>query len=268
MDASKRHDVWNDGTSYEAYMGRWSRRIAVQFVHWLDRPAALDWLEVGCGSGALTAAILSDGDPATLESIDSSEGFVETTRRNCTDSRLTVKCGDGEQLDVDDACKDVVVSGLVLNFIENRSKALAEMRRVARPDGTVGFYVWDYPGAGVEFMRHFWSAAIACDPEAGRFTEGSRFSFCTEVGLLELADGASLTRLRSTTIEVESLFASFDDFWHPFTLGVGPAPGYCASLSDDHRDRLRQTLVEQLPIQADGSIPLKLRAWAIAGQPG
>lgn len=266
METSKKHDAWSNGSSYESYMGRWSRRIAAEFVDWLDKPPELDWLEIGCGSGALTSQILSIANPRRLDSVDPSEGFVQTTTENIVDDRLFVSVGNSEHLEFPDASKSVVVSGLVLNFIENRDLALSEMMRIVKPGGTVAFYVWDYPDAGVEFMRHFWSAAIQCDPDAIQFTEGKRFSWCNEGELKSIATNAELTNITSRAIEVPSIFNSFDDYWRPFTLGVGPAPGYCANLPAQKREEIRATLEKQLPQSADGSIHLNLRAWAVAGE--
>jgi ubiquinone/menaquinone biosynthesis C-methylase UbiE len=265
MDKSNKHDAWNDGASYESYMGRWSRKIAVEFLRWLDMSARLDWLEVGCGSGALTSTILTRTSPNTVHAIDPSEGFVEATNRSISDARLSVAVGKGDDLRFSDASMDIVVSGLVLNFIDNKEEALAEMVRVAKPSGKIAFYVWDYPGAGVEFMRYFWKAAVECDPEAEKYTEGQRFSYCNERDLLAIAGDAGLLRLKSTALEVASIFTSFDDYWQPFTLGVGPAPGYCAKLPEAQREKIRESLRSQLPIMEDGSIHLKLKAWAISG---
>ena len=163
--------------------------------------------------------------------------------------------------------KDVVVSGLVLNFVPDRAKALVEMRRVARPDARIGFYVWDYPNGGVQFMRAFWNAAKVLDPSAAALTEDRRFPFCTPEGLTDLANEADLQSVQVTAIEVPTVFKDFEDFWSPFTLGTGPAPGYCMSLAVDARDRLKTRLSETLPRQADGSIHLTTRAWAIKAHP-
>ncbi len=263
--SEEQHDAWNDGSSYENYMGRWSRLIANRFIEWIDQAPNQDWMEVGCGSGALTSTILDQTNPRSVLAIDPSEGFVNTTLSNASDSRLSAKVGDGTSLGADDSSKDAVVSGLVLNFIPDQHKALSEMRRVSRPGGCVAFYVWDYPGAGVEFMRHFWNAAIEVDPEAVKFTEGTRFAYCNEDDLRTLAENAGLSNLKSRAIEVPSVFRSFDDYWLPFTLGVGPAPGYCANLPAAQREQIRAKLEADLPIAADGSIELNLRAWAISG---
>ena len=170
---------------------------------------------------------------------------------------------NAEALGLETASRDVVVSALFLNFVPEKDKALAEMNRVARAGGTVGFYVWDYPGGGVEFMRAFWNAATALDRDALDLAEDRRFPYCTPDGLVDLAAKAGLTSVVCTPIEAPTRFKDFDDYWTPFTLGAGPAPGYCARLGPEARDRLRRKLYESLPRGEDGSIALKARAWAI-----
>jgi SAM-dependent methyltransferase len=267
MVDTARHDAWQAGQSYEQYMGRWSRQVAPLFVKWLDAPAGAEWFEVGCGTGALTANILSLSDPKSVVAIDPSAGFLEEARSRIADQRVVFRVGEALNLGVTEQSKDVVVSGLVLNFVPDRAKALVEMRRVARPDASIGFYVWDYPNGGVQFMRAFWSAAKDLDPSAGALTEDRRFPFCTPEGLTDLANEANLHSVQVTAIEVPTVFKDFEDFWNPFTLGTGPAPGYCKSLTDDARDRLKARLSETLPRQANGSIQLTTRAWAIKARP-
>jgi ubiquinone/menaquinone biosynthesis C-methylase UbiE len=263
MAEASRHDAWQAGSSYDLYMGRWSRQIAPEFLDWLDISNGLDWLEVGCGTGALSAAILRRWKPTSLHSIDPSEGFIATARQNVTDSRATFAVGDAQALAVESASKDVVVSALVLNFIPDRVKALAEMKRVTRQGGTIAFYVWDYPGGGMQVMREFWTAATALDPAASDLTEDKRFPFCTPEGLTALVKQVGMISIAQRAIEMPAIFTDFDDYWRPFTLGAGPAPGYCVKLSPDARERLRQKLSDTLPRQDDGSITLKLRAWAV-----
>jgi SAM-dependent methyltransferase len=261
MTSTSRHDAWQAGDSYEQYMGRWSRQIAPRFLDWLGAAPNLDWLEVGCGTGALSSEIVARCAPRSLVSIDPSEGFLAAARAKVPDARVTFQAGDAQALPVDGASKDVVASALVLNFVPDRARALAEMKRVARPRGRIGFYVWDYPGGGVEFMRAFWRAATELDPGATDLTEDKRFPFCTPEGLRELAGGAGLSA-EVTAIEVPTVFKDFDDFWRPFTLGAGPAPGYCANLAPDARERLKQRLRANLPASEDGKIHLAARAWA------
>ncbi len=265
MTQASRHDAWQAGERYEAYMGRWSRQIAPRFLDWLAAPGDLDWLDVGCGTGALSAAILARCKPKSLVSMDPSEGFLAKARANIPDGPVVFQAGDAQSLAADSGSRDVVVSGLVLNFVPDREKALAEMKRAARSGGTVAFYIWDYPGGGVEFMRAFWNAATALDPNARDLTEDRRFPFCTSDGLTALARGAGLAEVDCIAIEAPTIFRDFEDFWRPFTLGAGPAPGYCMSLDPDARQRLREKLHDSLPQREDGSIALKTRAWAIKG---
>jgi SAM-dependent methyltransferase len=268
MSQTSRHDAWQAGDSYDAYMGRWSRQIAPRFLDWLDMPPGLDWFEVGCGTGALSAAILAQCDPKSLLAVDPSQGFVAKARASLGDGRAEFQVGDAQALPAESATRDAIVSALVLNFVPDKEKALAEMKRVARDGATIGFYVWDYPGGGVEFMREFWKAATALDPGARDLAEDRRFPFCTPDGLADLAKRAGLARIEGTRIEVPTVFKDFADYWRPFTLGAGPAPGYCMSLDEGARQRLKKKLQDSLPRRPDGSIPLKTRAWAVKAVAG
>ncbi len=263
MAETSRHDAWQAGDSYDAYMGRWSRKVAPRFLDWLAPDDGLDWLEVGCGTGALSAAIVERQNPQSLVAIDPSEGFIARARFNVPDNRVQFRVGDAQSLDLDPNSRDIVVSALVLNFVPDKTKALSEMKRVARDGGRIAFYVWDYPGGGIQFMRAFWNAATALDPSVLNLTEGLRFPFCTAEGLTALAAGAGLRDIEVIAIEVPTVFADFDDYWRPFTLGAGPAPGYCMSLDSEAREKLRQRLADTLPRRGDGAIPLTAKAWAL-----
>jgi SAM-dependent methyltransferase len=261
--SQSRHDAWAAGDAYDQYMGRWSRRIAPLFLDWLDAPKRARWLDVGCGTGALSAAILNACEPHSVQGLDASEGFVAQARANVADARAQFAVGDAQMLHLPEAQFDVAVSGLVLNFVPHRAKAVAEMRRVTRPGGVAAFYVWDYPGGGVEFMRAFWTAAAELDPNARDLGEGLRFPFCSREGVLELAEQGGLANAECAALETSTMFADFDDYWRPFTLGAGPAPGYCVSLDPQAREALRQRLSDTLKRQPDGSIAMKARAWAV-----
>ncbi len=261
--AEARHDAWQAGDRYEASMGRWSRQVAPRFLDWLALPEGLEWLDVGCGTGALSAAILARCNPRSLLALDLSDGFVATTRAALVDARADVRLGDAQALPAESGSRDVIVSGLVLNFVPDRPKALAEMKRVARAGSPAAFYVWDYPGGGLEFVHAFWLAAAALDPVAAGLCEDKRFPMCTPDALTALATGAGLDRVECTAIEVPTVFQDFEDYWHPFTLGAGPAPGYCASLAPEARQLLKERLQATLPRQPDGSIRLDARAWAV-----
>ncbi|UZF90863.1 class I SAM-dependent methyltransferase [Bosea sp. NBC_00550] len=266
MTESARHDAWSAGDSYNRYMGRWSRQIAPQFLDWLDAPVGVDWLDVGSGTGALSAAIVARCSPKSVLAIDPSEGFLQTAQGALSDERVQFRLGDAQALPAEAGSVDVIVSALVLNFVPDRKMALGEMRRVGRPGALIGFYVWDYPGGGIEFIRAFWRAAIQLDSKVLDLMESRRFPFCTPDELTALVKDAGLDVLDHALIEAPTIFQDFDDYWQPFTLGAGPAPGYCMSLKPDHRERLRQKLAETLPRQEDGSIHLKARAWAVKAQ--
>jgi SAM-dependent methyltransferase len=268
MSGVAKHDAWSAGDSYDAYMGRWSRKMAARFLDWLKPAEKLDWLDVGCGTGALSSAVLNRCNPRSLVGIDPSAGFVAAVQRNVDDKRARFEVGDAQKLPLDDHSRDIVASALVLNFVPDIPKALAEMKRVARRGGTVAFYVWDYPGGGMGFMRAFWNAAIALDPAASGFAEGKRFPFCTAAGLTELVSNAGLQSVESTALEIPTVFTDFDDFWRPFTLGAGPAPGYCVSLPEEAREKLRQKLSDNLSRGHNGAIALTARAWVVKAHAG
>jgi ubiquinone/menaquinone biosynthesis C-methylase UbiE len=254
-------DAWSAGASYEQYMGRWSRRIATDFVDWLEPPREADWLEIGCGTGALTAAVLAKSGPRTILATDQSGGFIAHARDTIDDPRARFEVADARNLPADDASVDVVTSGLVLNFVPDRVAALREMQRVLKPGGLVSFYVWDYPGGGMGFISAFWQAARAIDPKTEQLNEKSRFPFCTREGLAAICAEAGLPAPDVATIEIETLFSDLEAFWTPFTLGAGPAPGYCMSLPEDDRQRLKSSLAERFG--AEGPISLTARAWAV-----
>ncbi len=255
------HDVWGAGQSYEDYMGRWSRAIARHFVAWLQQPGGLDWLDVGCGTGALSSTILERCAPRSLLGIDPSEPFIEHARRANPAPNARFVVGGASALNASDASVDIVTSALAYNFFPDRPAALREMRRVVRPGGLIAVYVWDYPGGGMGFMDAFWSAAIVTDPTDAAHNERNRFPFCTPDGLCGELAAAGLGEVEVRAIEETARFTSFEDFWHPFTLGVGPAPGYCMSLGEAARQALRHTLETRLG--ATGPIEFPAQAWAV-----
>ena len=238
--------------------------MAAAFVSWLDVPAGRRWLDVGCGTGALTASVLAGAGPAEITGVDPSEGFLATARARVTDPRASFRVGDARSLPLPDGAFDVVVSGLAINFVPDPGRAAAEMARVSGPGGVVAAYVWDYAD-GMAMMRHFWDAAAAADPEGAGLDEGSRFPLCRPEPLDQLWSGAGLTDVSVRAIEIDTVFAGFADFWDPFLGGQGAAPAYVASLSGGKRDAIRELLRTRLPVEPDGSIRLTARAWAVRG---
>jgi SAM-dependent methyltransferase len=261
MSQDRVSDTWERGNPYERYVGRWSRQVAPLFLSWLRVPAGRKWADVGCGTGALCAAILDHCSPSSVTGVEPSEGFLATARDNLGD-RAVLRQGSATAIPLGDSSVDAVVSGLVLNFVPDQRAALAEMARATGRAGTIGAYVWDYAGK-MELMRHFWDAAAALDPGAAKLDEGARFPLCRPEALMELFAGAGLDDVEVKAIDIETPFASFDDYWQPFLGGQGPAPAYAMSLAEAGRARLRERLRERIPARADGSISLTARAWAV-----
>jgi SAM-dependent methyltransferase len=265
MSESSTSMFGNDSDSYERYMGRWSRLVAPEFHAGLKTAASSQWLDVGCGTGNLTQAILESCDPATVYGIDTSTGFLDRARQAIPDQRASFEVFDTETLPVESSAFDVVASGLVLNFIPNVELGIAEMVRATKPDGTVAAYVWDY-GGKMEIMRKFWDVAVALDSNAAKFDEGMREpALCNPEALTAHFETAGLIDVSVNAIDAQAHFADFDDYWLPFTGNQGSAPKYVASLDPDSRKTLENKLRSNLPFAADGSLDLIARAWAVSG---
>jgi SAM-dependent methyltransferase len=261
-DSSK--EVWASGDSYEPYVGRWSRLVAIEFINWLALAEESQWLDVGCGTGALSQTILNLANPKKVKGIDRSEGFLESARNRVDDPRADFELGDAQALAVESETYDAAISGLVLNFVPQPSQMVSEMKRAVCQGGTVALYVWDYAGK-MQLMRYFWNAAVALDTAALDLDEGRRFPICSHNALADLFQNAGLSQIQIRPIDVSTDFKDFDDFWSPFLGGQGPAPAYAMSLSEERRAQLRERIYNSLPFALDGSIPLVARAWAVRG---
>jgi SAM-dependent methyltransferase len=280
-------DIWAVGDAYEAYIGRWSRRVAPAFLDWLgpdwlgpdrpgsDRPgqaggsdgsASRTCLDVGCGTGALTSAILGRGGPTLMVGADPSTGFLASAReRTPTRSAVTgFVTADARRLPFADARFDAVVSALTLNFVPDPVAAAAEIRRVTRPGATAATYLWDYAG-GIQLILRFWAAAEEFDPSVSVLDEAARFPLCAPEPLRRLWTDTGFGGVRLEAIEIPTVFRDFDDYWTPFLGGQGPAPGYVAALPEERRILIRERLRETLPTEPDGTIHLTARAWAVRG---
>jgi SAM-dependent methyltransferase len=245
---AERKEVWVSGEAYEPYVGRWSRLVGREFVGWLEVPPNRRWLDVGCGTGALSDVILERASPSQVTGIDPSPGFVSFACDKVTDRRVTFQVGDAQALPVADGTFDAAVAGLVVNFIPDQARAVIEMKRATRMGGVVAAYVWDY-----------------LDPAAIPLDEGRRFPVCRPGPLRDLFQGAGLEGVAVRPIDIPTIFKDFDDYWGPFLGGQAPAPSYCISLSEDRRAVLRDRIRASLPIRNDSSIHLIARAWAVRG---
>jgi SAM-dependent methyltransferase len=258
-------DPWHESTGYEAYVGRWSRRVAERFLPWLDVGRGAAWIDIGCGTGVLTRAILDLEDPDSVVGIDPSKAFLSAARTSIHDRRVSFVEGTADAMPEASASADVIVGGLMLNFIPDLGRALSEMIRVGRPKSTIAGYVWDY-AEGMQLIRLFWDAAAALDPTAAELDQGVRFPLCRPEALESAFVGAELEEVAVSAIDIPTVFPSFDDYWTPFLSGVRSAPAYVMSLDPAARERLRSRLDETLPREPDGSIELTARAWAVRGR--
>lgn len=256
-------DKWNDSDSYEYFMGRWSSLMAIKFLQWLNIPSDKSWLDVGCGTGALSEAIEKYNNPSFLSGIDAFAGYIEKARHRLSMNQ-NFKVADVENLPFEDQRFDVVVSGLALNFFPDIEKALLEMKRVTRPGGVVAAYVWDY-SERMEFLRSFWDAAQIIDPTSKDLDEGIRFPICDSKNLTKEFRDAGITEVESSFLDIETLFKDFEDYWNPFFGGQGPAPGFLQSLSKKSQARLKDIIYERMNFEPNGSIRLIARAIVIKG---
>lgn len=261
MNLTQVSDTWERGSPYEQYMGRWSRRVAPPFLSWLNIPRGRRWLDVGCGTGALCAAVMDRCSPSSVTGVEPSEGLLKAARENLA-GRAALHQGHATAIPLRDASVDVVVSGLVLNFVPDPRAALLEMARVTGNGGTIAAYVWDYSGK-MEILRHFWDVAARLERDAAPMDEGVRFPLCRPEALEKLFASARLEEIAVKAIDIPTLFADFDDYWRPFLGGQGPAPAYAMALDETARARLRDRIREHLPTRVDGSIALTARAWAV-----
>jgi SAM-dependent methyltransferase len=257
------NDTWNSGDPYEYFMGRWSKLMAPVFLDWLNFSHNMSWLDLGCGTGALSEAIYRTYNPAHLSCVDPSEDFLKKARERLSgDSNFFV--GTASNIPSADDTFDIIVSGLALNFFNDLAGAFSEMKRVLKPKGTVAAYVWDYADR-MDFLRIFWNAAREIDSNADTFDEGIRFPICNSDKLKDLFGKAGLANIETSYLDIPTAFKNFDDYWNPFLGGQGPAPSYVASLPVDSQNKLKSTILTRLPIEPDGTINLLARVIAVRG---
>ena len=258
------NDKWAAGATYEDFMGRWSRLLAPRFVSWLSVRPTANWLDVGCGTGALTDAICAGADPASVVACDPSEPFIEYARRRQVDPRVSFIVAGVGQLPTRPGGFDSVTSLLALNFFPEPAVAINEIRRIAAVNGIVSACVWDYAGR-MEFLRCFWDSARAVHPYAAELDEGRRFPICQPDALESLFREAGLADVVSDSIEIPTRFSTFGELWKSFLGGTGPAPSYVAGLDSSQREALATRLERSLPRKPDGAITLVARAWVVRG---
>lgn len=253
--------MWTGGDAYQRFMGRWSALVASDVLDRLAAPRGAQWLDIGCGPGDVTGAVLARCEPADIVGVDPSEAFVAAAReRWADDHRASFVVGSAEALPMEDDSIDVVVSGLALNFVPDPERGMAEMARVLRADGRVAVYVWDY-GYDDAFLARFWAAAERAGMHQGGDERG-RWDVCTPEGLLQVAGAAGLEGTVDDVV-VDTVFRDVDELWAGFMLGVGPSGVLATSLDDHARQLLRGALEAALPVAPDGAVPLTARAYLL-----
>jgi len=258
-------DRWTSGSHYDQWMGRWSRLLAQEFLKWLDVPAGLRWIDVCCGSGIVTAAIVERSAPASVVGVDVSVEQINFARQHRAHPNVAFETADAMNLPFAGASFDVAVCGLGLNYIPDPARGLKEFCRVLSPGGTVAVYLWDY-AKGARFLREFWDAAIALDADAAAADQARRFPICTLEGLRGLFEQAGLEDLTPHSLEIVTRFTSFEDYWEPLLTGQGSPPSYLATRDIKIQAAIRERLRAALPVNAQGAIELPARAWAIRGR--
>lgn len=263
--AEREVKMFSASAGYERFMGRWSRLLAPAFIAFAGVRNGDRVLDVGTGTGSVALAIETRMGSSEIVGVDPSEGFIAYARKNAQSGRVRFEVGDGQALKFKDASFDGTLALLVMNFIPDHHKAIAEMRRVTRPRGVVSACVWDY-NEGMQMLRFFWDEAVAQDralePKDERHMKLSR-----EGQLGELWKKAGLINVVEKPLVIDQAYASFDDYWGPFTKGAGPGGAYVVSLPEDRRQQLEARMRKRLlGDRRDGAFTLKARAWCVRGE--
>ncbi len=255
--------MFTQALGYERFMGRWSHILAERFLAFAGLHGAQSVLDVGSGTGSLARAIVDASPRVCVVGIDSSPTFVEHASANIRE-RARFEVGDAQKLPFADGSFDACCALLVLNFIPDQRKALAEMRRVAKPGGTIAAAVWDH-AQGMHMLRIFWEVADVVDPDKHLIEEPQ--PMLERDGLIALWEATGLREIESAALDFDMRFSSFDDYWQPFGLAQGPAGTYLSGVSPQTRERIGHELRRRLlGEKKDGPFHLPARAWAIRGR--
>jgi SAM-dependent methyltransferase len=250
--------------AYDRHIGRYAPVLAAGLIARAGLEPGSRALDVGCGPGALTAALAGLLGADDVAAVDPSEPFARACAERVPGARVEVAAA--EALPFADASFDAALSQLVVNFMTDAPAGVREMRRVTRQGGTVASAVWDYAG-GMILLRRFWDAAVALDAGAADLDEGRSMSWCKPDELERLWRDAGLDDVRSGELVVEAGYEGFGDLWQALESGVGPAGAYAAGLPAERRERLREGLRGRLDV---GEEPFRLtaRAWWVTGRVG
>lgn len=242
--------------AYGRFMGRYSEPLADQFVEVADLQPGQRALDVGCGPGALTARLVERLGVEHVAAVDPSAPFVAAVERRFPG--LEVVAASAEDLPFPDDSFDAALAQLVVHFMSDPVGGLREMGRVTRSGGVVAACVWDMVG-GVNPLAMFWSAVRDLEPAA---QDESHLPGVSKGHLVELVEQAGLADVTTTELVVSVHYETFDEWWQPYTLGVGPAGNHVAGLDDDGRAALRAHCEAKL---GPGPFDIRARAWSVHG---
>lgn len=228
------------GETYDRFMGRYSRPLAEQLCDAAGVAPGDSALDVGCGPGALTAALVGRLGSGAVLACDPSPSFRQECATRCPGVR--VEAGRAESLPFEAGIVDHAIAQLVFHFVSEPDAGAREMARVVRPGGSVSACVWDFD-EGMELLRGFWDAALSLDSSAPDEARTLRFGRPGE--LVDVFVAAGLEDVEEGTLSVTSTYSSYDELWSGFLAGIGPAGSYCVSLGEGDRERLRQALFER-----------------------
>jgi ubiquinone/menaquinone biosynthesis C-methylase UbiE len=245
--------------SYDRFMGRYTRTLAPALVEAARVGDSMRVVDVGCGPGGLTDVLADQVGEERVAAIDPAPQFVGACRSR--HPAADVREGVAEELPWKDDSFDAALACLVIGFMTDADRGVREMARVTRPGGTVAACMWDIPGGGMRMLSTFWQAARRVDPA---LTGERRMAGVSHGDIADRFRRAGLEDVEDGELEASADYASFEDFWHPFTFGVGPAGQYLASLPAEQQGRVRDACREALP---EGSFSLSARAWYARGTP-
>ena len=250
---------------YERFMGRWSRQLAPLYVSFAGIKNGDRVLDVGTGTGSVAATVEAAMPASQIVGIDPSAGFIAYAQKNAKSARARFEVGDAQALKFTDASFDHAMASLVMNFIPDHNKAIAEMRRVTRAGGTVSACVWDY-NEGMQMLRFFWDEAVALDPAIEPKDE-RHMKLSRQGQLGDLWRKAGLINLQESPLVIDQAYASFNDYWESFKTGAGPGGAFVVSLPEDRRQQLETRVRKRLlGDRQDGPFTLKARAWCVRGE--
>ena len=265
MNASSTYTA-TDGEDYELVMGRWSQRLAIPFLDFVGTQAGERVLDVGCGTGHLAQAVAARSMPGEVHAIDLAPAYIDAAKSRNGDPRIHFEVGDACAMRFADHTFDRVLSLLVLHFVPQPTRAVSEMRRVAKPGGVVAACVWDVRG-GFVASRMFFDTAAALDPKANEHRARNYTRPMTRPGELAKAwRDEGLQDVVETSLGIRMEFTSFEDYWAPYGRREGPAAEYVASLGQAERARLIDAVrAAYLDGEPDGSRSYAAVAWAVKG---